>query len=52
MYNYLSSQRALLGSAKSNVALSGFVMMSGTVDIVLGVGLMLIGLALYMKPAA
>jgi hypothetical protein len=52
MYNYLSSQRALLGSAKSNVALSGFVMMSGTVDIVLGIGLMLIGLALYMKPAA
>jgi hypothetical protein len=52
MYNYLSSQRALLGLAKSNMALSGFVMMSGTVDIVLGIGLILAGLALYMKPAA
>jgi len=27
-------------------------MMSGTVDIVLGIGLVLVGLALYMKPAA
>jgi uncharacterized membrane protein len=52
MYNYLSAQRALLGLAKSNVATSGFVMMSGTVDIVLGIGLVLVGLALYMKPAA
>jgi hypothetical protein len=50
MYNYLSSQRALLGLAKSNVGLSGFVMMSGTVDIILGIGLALIGVVLYMKP--
>jgi uncharacterized membrane protein len=52
MYNYLSAQRALLGLAKSNVGTAGFVMMSGTVDIVLAIGLILIGLALYMKPAA
>ncbi|MFY9812927.1 MAG: hypothetical protein WBQ62_00915 [Dehalococcoidales bacterium] len=52
MYNYLSAQRALLGLAKSNLGTSGFVMMSGTVDIVLGIGLVLVGLALYMKPAA
>ncbi len=52
MYNYLSAQRALLGVAKSNVATAGFVMMSGTVDIVLAIGLILVGLALYMKPAA
>ena len=50
MYNYLSAQRSLLGLAKSNVGMSGFVMMSGTVDIVLGIGLILVGLALYMKP--
>jgi hypothetical protein len=51
-YNYLSAQRALLGLAKSNMGTSGFVMISGTVDIVLGIGLILVGLALYMKPAA
>ena len=51
MYNYLSAQRALLGLAKSNVGTSGFVMMSGTVDIILGIGLILAGLALYMKPS-
>jgi uncharacterized membrane protein len=51
MYNYLSAQRALLGLAKSNVGTSGFVMMSGTVDIVLGIGLILVGMALYMKPS-
>ena len=34
MYNYLSAQRALLGLAKSNMGTSGFVMMSGTVDII------------------
>ena len=50
MYNYLSAQRALLGLAKSNMGTSGFVMMSGTVDIILGIGLALIGVALYMKP--
>ena len=50
MYNYLSAQRALLGLAKSNIGTSGFVMMSGTVDIVLGIGLALIGMVLYMKP--
>jgi len=51
-YNYTSAQRALLGLAKSNIGTSGFVMMSGTVDIVLGLGLMLTGMVLYMKPAA
>ena len=51
-YNYYSAQRALLGLAKSNIGTAGFVMMSGTVDIVLGIGLILIGMVLYMKPAA
>ena len=51
-YDYLSAQRALLGLAKSNIGTAKFVMMSGTVDIVLGIGLILTGMVLYMKPAA
>ena len=51
-YNYTSAQRALLGLAKSNIGTSGFVMMSGIVDIILGLGLILTGTMLYMKPAA
>ena len=51
-YDYLSAQRALLGLAKSNIATAKFVMMSGTLDIVLGIGLILTGMVLYMKPAA
>ena len=49
-YDYYAAQRALLGMAKSNISLSKFVMMCGTVDIVLGLGLILAGIALYMKP--
>jgi len=49
MYDYLSAQRALLGLAKANVGLSGFVMMSGVIDIVLGLGLILVGGMLSMK---
>jgi uncharacterized membrane protein len=52
MYDYLSAQRALLGLAKANVGLSGFVMMSGVVDIILGIGLILAGMALYMRQTA
>jgi hypothetical protein len=32
--------------------LAGFVMMTGVVNIVLGLGLILAGMALYMKPTA
>ena len=52
VYDYYSAQRALLGLAKSNIGTAKFVMMSGTVDIVLGICLILAGMALYMKPAA
>ena len=51
-YDYLSAQRALLGLAKSNTMLSGFVMMSGLVDIILGIGLILAGMTLFMKQTA
>ena len=52
MYNYLSAQRALLGLAKANIGLTGFVMMSGTVDIILGIALILMGMTLFMKQTA
>ena len=52
VYDYYGAQRALLGLAKSNLGTAGFVLMTGVVDIVLGLGLILTGMVLYMKPAA
>ena len=49
MYIYFSAQRALMAQAKANLGLAGFVMMTGVVNIVLGLGLILAGMALYMK---
>ena len=49
LYDYLSAQRGLLGLAKANVGLAGFVMMSGIVDIILGLGLILAGISLFQK---
>jgi hypothetical protein len=49
MYDYLLAQRALLGLAKSNIMLTGFVMMCGVVDIILGLGLILAGVAAICK---
>ncbi|HTY82053.1 MAG TPA: hypothetical protein VMB24_04660 [Dehalococcoidales bacterium] len=49
MYAYLSGQRALLGLAKSNVGLAMFTRLSGIVGIVLGLGVVLSGLALLRK---
>jgi hypothetical protein len=52
IYDYYSAQRALLGLAKANLGTAGFVLMTGVVDIILGLGLVLAGMALYMKPTA
>jgi uncharacterized membrane protein len=52
LYDYLSAQRGLLGLAKSNMSLAGFVLMNGVVEVVLGIGLIFTGMLLYMKPAA
>jgi hypothetical protein len=49
MYNYLSSQRALLGLAKSNIGMAMFMQISGIVGIVLGLGMVLSDLALLRK---
>ena len=51
-YNYLSAQRALLGLAKSNVGNVNAVMMNGIVDIVLGLGIALVGITLFAKKNA
>jgi cytochrome c biogenesis factor len=51
-YDYFAAQRALMAQAKANLGLAGFVMMTGVVNIVLGLGLILAGMALYMKPTA
>lgn len=49
MYAYLSGQRALLGLAKSNIGTAKFVRSTGLVDIILGLGMVLTGLALLRK---
>jgi hypothetical protein len=49
LYAYLSGQRALLGLAKSNLGLAMFTRLSGIVGIVLGLGVVLSGLALLRK---
>jgi hypothetical protein len=49
MYNYLSAQRALLGLARANIGTAKAVRMNGIVDIIVGVGLVLSGLAISRK---
>lgn len=52
MYDYLSSQRALLGLAKSNVLTAQSVMMNGILDLVIGIGLLLGGMVMMRKSTA
>jgi hypothetical protein len=49
MYNYLSSQRALLGLAKANIGTAKFVRMLGIVNIIIGAGLVVGGLVMVKK---
>ncbi len=51
-YNYYSAQRALLGLAKSNQLVAQFVMTSGYVTMVMGIGLLLVGGTLFSKAKA
>ncbi len=48
-YDYFSAQRALLGLAKSNIGVAKFVRTSGTVDIILGLGVFLAGVWMLRK---
>lgn len=52
MYDYLSSQRALLGLAKSNALTAQSVMMNGILDLVIGIGLLLGGMVMMRKSTA
>jgi cytochrome bd-type quinol oxidase subunit 1 len=52
MYNYLSGQRTSLGLAKANIGVAGFVRMSGIIDIIVGLGLVLAGWGLFKKAKA
>lgn len=48
-YSYLSAQRTSLGLARTNIGLTQFITTSGIVDLVLGVGLLLTGMVLFIK---
>ena len=52
MYNYLTVQRTGLGLARTNVGLVGFIRMGGIIDVILGLGLVLIGAAAPAKSKA
>lgn len=52
MYNYLTVQRTGLGLARTNVGLVGFIRMAGIINVVLGLGLVLIGVAAPAKSKA
>jgi hypothetical protein len=52
MYNYLTAQRDGLGLAKANIGVVGFTMMNGVMDIVLGVGLFLVGFVFIAREKA
>jgi hypothetical protein len=48
-YNYLTIQKTGLGLARANVGVAGLVRTHGIIDIIVGVGLILAGVGLYMK---
>jgi len=50
-YNYLSAQKSLLGLAKANIGTVKAIRMMGYVDIGIGLGLLLAGLALFARRA-
>jgi hypothetical protein len=49
MYNYLSTQRASLGLARANIGTAAFVRTMGIINIILGAGFVLTGIAVYRK---
>ena len=49
MYNYLTIQRTALGLARTNVGVAQSAMTGGIVNAVLGVGLLLTGIAIFRK---
>ncbi|MDP2920594.1 MAG: hypothetical protein Q8O43_10320 [Dehalococcoidia bacterium] len=52
MYTYLTVQRTSLGLARTNIGLTGFIQMAGYVNILIGLGLALVGVAAPGKSKA
>jgi hypothetical protein len=52
MYNYLSVQRTSLALARTNIGVANFVQTTGIINILLGLGLILAGLALLRRASA
>ena len=50
-YNYLTIQRTGLGLARAEVGLTNFVLITGIIEIILGVALILISIGLMRKSA-
>ena len=51
-YNYLTIQRTGLGLARAEVGLTNFILITGIVEIILGVALILISFGLMRKSAS
>ncbi|MDD5288959.1 MAG: hypothetical protein PHY28_07630 [Dehalococcoidales bacterium] len=49
MYNYLTVQKVGLGLTRTNIGVAGFLQTSGIIDIILGIGLLLAGMAMLKK---
>ena len=52
MYNYLSVQRTSLGLCRTNIGTASFVRTTGIINIIIGAGLVLAGLALLRKASS
>jgi hypothetical protein len=52
MYNYLSIQRTGLGKTRGEIGLASFTRMSGIINAVVGIGLILAGVGLLKKASA
>lgn len=52
MYNYLSVQRTSLGLCRTNIGVASFVRTTGIINIILGLGLVLAGMALLRKASS
>jgi predicted PurR-regulated permease PerM len=51
-YNYLSIQRTSLGLAKANIGMAQFIQITGIVNLVIGLGLILVAITLFARSPA
>lgn len=51
-YNYLTIQRTGLGKTRGEIGMASFTRMSGTINIIVGAGLILAGVGLLRKASA